>query len=73
MARKLQMDRIAPNNLKDIRSKKGITQREAARDMHIPYGTYAVIESGIQRPGRELREKIAAFYKVKQEDIWPDA
>ena len=46
------------------------TLREIAREINIPYSTYAMIESGHRFPRKELAMKIANFYGVTVDELF---
>ena len=52
------------NNLKAIRNKKGVTQKEAADALGISPNTYKNYEQGMREPNNDMLCKIADYFKV---------
>lgn len=50
------------NRLSDLRSEKGITMRDAARSLGMPYTTYVNYEKGTREPNSETLIQLANFY-----------
>lgn len=46
------------------------TMREVAKDLGIPYSTYAMIESGHRFPRRDLQLKLSRFYGVTVDELF---
>lgn len=52
------------DNLKAIRSKKGVTQKEAADALGISPNTYKNYEQGMREPNNEMLCKLADYFQV---------
>lgn len=52
-------------NLRGVR-----TLREVAKELDIPYSTYAMIETGHRFPRKELAMKISKFYGVTIDELF---
>lgn len=50
--------------LKELRKKKGLTQKEAALQLSIPRTTYSGYERGTSEPDFNTLNKLARFYEV---------
>jgi transcriptional regulator with XRE-family HTH domain len=50
--------------LKELRKKKGLTQKEAALQLSIPRTTYSGYERGTSEPDFNTLNKLAKFYEV---------
>lgn len=50
------------NRMKSLREEKGISMREAAKRMNMPYTTYVNYEKGEREPNSETLIAIASFY-----------
>lgn len=50
--------------IKELRESKGISMKEAARLLGIPYTTYVNYEKGLREPTSEMLIQIADFYNV---------
>ena len=50
--------------LKNLRERKGMTQREVAHVLHIADSTISHYEKGISVPSTEMRIRLADFYNV---------
>ena len=50
--------------IKELRLSKGISMKEAARLLGIPYTTYVNYEKGLREPTSEMLIQIADFYNV---------
>lgn len=53
-----------PSKLKKARENTGFTQREAGKEMNIPYSTIANYETGRTQPDIETLGLLADFYGV---------
>lgn len=53
------MDRI-----RELREEKGISMREAAKRLHMPYTTYVNYEKGLREPSSEVLIALARFFNV---------
>ena len=52
------------NRIRLLREMKGITMREAAHDLGLPYTTYVNYEKGTREPNSETLIALAAYYKT---------
>lgn len=50
--------------IKEMRESKGISMKEAARLLNLPYTTYVNYEKGLREPTSELLIQIADFFGV---------
>ena len=50
--------------LKELREKKGLSMRQAATDLNIPYNTYGLYERGEREPNIATLIKMADFFDV---------
>ena len=50
-------------NLKELRTKKGLTQVEVARAVGVSLATYLLWERGVGRPNKENQVKLEEFFK----------
>ena len=50
------------DNLRYLRTKKGVTQTEVAKALGIPTTTYNAYETGQNVPRDEMKRKIAEYY-----------
>lgn len=44
--------------------------RRIAKELEIPYSTYAMIETGHRFPRRDLQQKLANFYGVTVDELF---
>ena len=51
-------------NLKDIRTKKGLTQQETARRLNITQSTYSGYEAGKYEPNIEMLKALSDLFNV---------
>lgn len=58
------------NNLKELRTKRNLKQREIAEALGITTSYYGMIELGKREPSLELALKISRYFGVKIEDIF---
>jgi len=58
------------NTLKIERAKKNITQADLAKELEVSRLTIHSIESGKFNPSVQLALKMAAFFKVRVEDLF---
>ena len=49
-------------HIRELREKKGINMKEAARQLNMPYTTYVNYEKGFREPTSEILIQIANFY-----------
>ncbi len=52
------------NRIKELRMQKGISMRQAAEDLGIPYTTYVNYEKGFREPNSEVLIKLANYFSV---------
>ena len=52
------------NRLQQLRTKQGISMKEAARQLNMPYTTYVNYEKGTREPNSETLILLAKFYNV---------
>lgn len=64
------MDKIASNNVYNLRAKSRITQEELAQVVGVTRQTIIAIEKGNYTPSVLLALKIAKFFKKPVEDIF---
>lgn len=50
--------------IKELRESKGISMKEAARLLGMPYTTYVNYEKGLREPTSEMLIQIADFFNV---------
>ena len=48
--------------LKELREARGVSMKETARNLNIPYTTYVNYEKGLREPNSETLISIAKFY-----------
>ena len=59
-------------NLKALREKKGLTQREVANDLFITVQMLSGIETGIKQPSLNVALALAKYYGVTVEKLVRD-
>jgi len=59
------------NTLKTLRIKKGLTLRQLSKELELPFTTLHSYESGFRQPSFEVADRIAAFFGVPIEEIFP--
>lgn len=52
------------NRIAELRTKKGVTMRTVAQELHIPYTTYVNYEKGTREPNSEVLIKLADYYQT---------
>lgn len=52
------------NRMKELREERGITMKEAASTLDMPYTTYVNYEKGVREPNSETLIKVADFYNT---------
>ena len=52
------------NRIRELRKEQGISMKEAARQLNLPYTTYANYEKGAREPSAETLITLAAFYRT---------
>lgn len=50
------------NRLRQLRERKGLTMKDTARALGLPYTTYVNYEKGTREPGSEMLMKLADFF-----------
>ena len=50
------------NNLTSLRNQKGLSMRDVAKELDLPYTTYVNYEKGVREPSSEVLIKIADYY-----------
>ncbi|PEK69603.1 helix-turn-helix domain-containing protein [Bacillus pseudomycoides] len=56
-------------NLKKLRSLKGLSRKKIAEELDIPYSTYAGWENGFREPDISTLKNLAAYYKISMNDL----
>ena len=56
-------------NLKRLRSLKGLSRKKIAEELNTPYSTYAGWENGFREPDISTLNNIASYYKVSINDL----
>lgn len=52
------------NRLKQLRTEHGLSMREVANRINVPYTTYVNYEKGVRDPSTEVLGKLAKFLKL---------
>ncbi len=65
------MDFIFSNRLYDIRSERKISQAKMSKDLGISRRSISRIENGEQNLSLDLAYRIAAYYNLSVQDIFP--
>lgn len=52
------------NRMKELRQERGITMKDAAQQLNLPYTTYVNYEKGTREPNSETLIQIANFYNT---------
>lgn len=52
------------NRMKQLREARGISMKQAAQQLQLPYTTYVNYEKGERQPGPEALMRIARFYNT---------
>ena len=55
--------------LKDLRKRKGLTQKELAKELGVTYTAICYWETGKRFPRKELLDKLCAFFDCKIDDL----
>jgi transcriptional regulator with XRE-family HTH domain len=61
---------VRATGLRAMREKKGLTQRELARQLSISQNYIPALESGARRPGPKLRKAMMDFFRCDFEDLF---
>ncbi|MEO6797862.1 MAG: helix-turn-helix transcriptional regulator [Candidatus Dormibacter sp.] len=61
---------VRATGLRGMREKKGLTQRELARNLGISQNYIPALESGARRPGPKLRQALMKFFNVNFEELF---
>ncbi len=65
------MDFIFSNRLYDIRSERKISQAKMSKDLGISRRSISRIENGEQNLSLEMAYRLAAYFKLSVEDVFP--
>ena len=65
------MDYSYSNNLHDIRIERKITQTQMANDLGISRQAISKIENGERNPSLDMAYRIAAYYNLSVQDVFP--
>ena len=52
------------NRLRQLRERKGLTMKDTARALELPYTTYVNYEKGSREPGNDMLVKLADFFET---------
>ena len=52
------------NRLKQLRTEHGLSMREVANRINVPYTTYVNYEKGVRDPSTEVLGKLAKFFET---------
>lgn len=52
------------NRLKQLRTEHGLSMREVANRINVPYTTYVNYEKGVRDPSTEILGKLAKFFET---------
>lgn len=63
--------RKCPTELARMRSRYNLTVRDVAGAVGIGYGTLSVYENGWSVPAVAIRERLATFYEVEVDALFP--
>lgn len=55
---------ICMNRIHELREQMGISMREAAKRLRMPYTTYVNYEKGLREPSSEILILLARFFNV---------
>jgi transcriptional regulator with XRE-family HTH domain len=61
---------VRATGLREMREKRGLTQRELAHQLGISQNYIPALESGARRPGPKLRQALIKFFNVNFEDLF---
>ena len=61
---------VRATGLRGMREKKGLTQRELARNLGLSQNYIPALESGARRPGPKLRQALMKFFNVNFEELF---
>lgn len=56
--------------LRTMREKRGLTQRQLARDLSISQNYVPAIEAGARHAGPKLQEQMVKYFKCRFEDLF---
>lgn len=65
------MDYSYSNNLYDIRIERKVTQTQMAKDLGISRQAISKIENGERNPSLDMAYRIAAYYKLSVQEVFP--
>lgn len=57
-------------NLKELRKRNGLTQKELATDCNISLKMISSIEQNVRRPSPELAKRFAEIFNLTINEIW---
>lgn len=57
------------NRLRQLRERKGLTMKDTARALGLPYTTYVNYEKGTREPGSEMLMKLADFFGTSIDEL----
>jgi transcriptional regulator with XRE-family HTH domain len=60
------------SNLKKLREEKGLTVRQLGKALDMPFSTISNYEQGLRTPKFSTANKIAEYFKVPIEEIFPE-
>ena len=52
------------NHLKQLREIKGLSQKQVAKELMLPYNTYRNYENNVNEPNNEMLVKLAIYFNV---------
>ena len=52
------------NHLKQLREIKGISQKQVAKELMLPYNTYRNYENNVNEPNNEMLVRLAIYFNV---------
>ncbi len=59
------------SNLRELRTKKGMTLKQLSENIGIPIGTLGNYEQGFRTPKFQIANKIAEYFNAPIEEIFP--
>jgi len=61
---------IRAGYLKSMREKRGLTQRQLAKDIGISQNYVPALEAGARRPGRNVQERLLNYFGCAFEELF---
>jgi putative transcriptional regulator len=61
---------VRATHLREIRDKRGLTQRQLARDIGVSQNYIPALEAGSRRPGPDIRERLTKYFGCGFEDLF---